>query len=157
MRMCNRRRRGDDWRDDRWFAGSASVELALISPILILLFFGMWDFGRAWNEAARLASAAYAGAQYGAQSAGSAADAAGIAQAARDDAADATGALTVTATQVCQCPSGAQTACDATCGAAGQPRMYVQVQVTEPFQTWFPYPFVSNPMTLSKQTILRVY
>ena len=157
MQMCNRQRRRDDTRDDRWSAGSASVELALISPILILLFFGMWDFGRAWNETARLASAAHAGAQYGAQSAGSAADATGIAQAARDDAADATDALTVAATQVCQCPSGAQTACNATCGAAGQPRMYVQVQVTELFQTWFSYPFVSNPMTLNKQAILRVY
>ena len=157
IRNWLRQRRRVDMRDDRWSAGNATVEFALIVPILIALFIGVWDFGRALNETARLASAAYAGAQYGALSGAHATDTAGIRQAARVDAVDVTGVLEITSAPYCRCPSGAQPACDGTCGAAGQPRMFLRVEATESFQTLFPYPFVSNPITLRRQAELRVY
>ena len=147
---------GGEGRGDRWCAGVASVELALLAPMLILLFTGVWDFGRALNESARLASAAHAGALYGTQSAAFAGDTDGIVQAVRNDAADTTNALQVVAQQVCQCPSGGEIDCTGSCGAGGAVRLFVQVQVTDSFQTLFPYPFVSNPMTLSKQATWRV-
>ncbi len=124
--------------------------------MLILLFTGVWDFGRALNETARLASAAHAGALYGARSAAYAGDTDGIVQAARNDAVDTTNALVVVAQQVCKCPSGEETDCNGSCGAGGAVQMFVQVQVTNSFSTWFAYPFVSNPMTLSKQATWRV-
>ena len=155
--MLNYKRQRFGTDDGRWCAGAASVELALVAPILIVLFMGVWDFGRALSESARMESAAHAGALYGAQSTAYAANTSGITQSARDDADDTAGALNITADQYCQCPSGATVACNSDCGAEGQPRMFVQVQVTEPFTTWFPYPFVTNPMTLSGQTTLRVY
>ena len=39
----------------------------------------------------------------------------------------------------------------------GEPRLFLRVEVTESFQTLFPYPFVSNPITLRRQAELRVY
>ncbi len=157
IRNWLRQRRRVDMRDDRWSAGNATVELALIVPILVALFVGVWDFGRALNQTARLASAAYAGAQYGALSSAHANDTAGIRQAARVDAVDVTGVLEITPISFSQCPSGAQAAFDGTCGAAGEPRLFLRVEVTESFQTLFPYPFVSNPITLRRRAELRVY
>ncbi len=141
---------------NRWSQGVAAVEMALLAPFLILLMMGSWDFGRALQESARLASAARAGVQYGFQGPAYAGDSASIVQAARDDAGDVSGALGITAAQVCQCPSGTPIACNGSC-TTGSLQMYVSVQVSESFETWFPYPFVTNPLNLSKQAILRVY
>ncbi|MFQ5955787.1 MAG: TadE family protein [Kiloniellales bacterium] len=157
MRHQQRQRHRVDGRSDRRCAGAIAVELAMVAPMLILLFMGVWDFGRALYETARLASAARAGAHYGSQGPSYAQDTNGIVQAARDDAEDSTGALTVASTQLCQCPSGASVTCGGSCGAAGGPQTFIQVQVTESFSPLFPYPFVSNPKTLSRQTIWRVY
>ncbi len=145
-----------DPRGGRWSAGTASVELALVAPILIMLFMGAWDFGRALNSSARLAGAAQAGVQFGARGPSYAADLDGMEAAAKSQVVDTTGALEAVAQQVCKCPSGEETDCNGSCGAGGAVQMFVQVQVTDSFQTWFPYPFVSNPISLSKQAIWRV-
>ena len=47
-------------RNDR---GAAAVELALILPILILLLFGIFEFGRAYNTQISLSGAAREGAR----------------------------------------------------------------------------------------------
>jgi hypothetical protein len=99
-----------------WSSGAASLELALLAPVLILLLVATWDFGRAIQESSRLAAAARAGAQYGMQSVDTAADTAAIAQAVRDDAQDPANALTV------QCLGGGAVACDGTCGRLAPPR-----------------------------------
>ena len=138
-----------------WNSGAASVELALLAPALILLMAATWDFGRAVQESSRLAAAARAGAQYGMQSVDAAADTAAIAQAVRDDAQDSANALTVTATRSCQCPGGGAVACDGTCGASGAAQVFVRVQVTAPFETLFPYPFVQSPLSLGGAAVMR--
>ncbi len=121
-------------------------------PVLFLLFTGMWDFGRALNETARLASAAQAGAQYGAQGVSYIEELDGIRQAAKNDAVDTANALTVTVT-LSSALDGVWVGSEDNdfdeddIGAC----LFLRVQVTEPFSTWFTYPFVSNPMTLSKR------
>lgn len=47
--------------------GSALVELAMVTPVLALMLFGIVDYGRALYTAAALTNAARAGAQYAAQ------------------------------------------------------------------------------------------
>jgi Flp pilus assembly protein TadG len=44
--------------------GTAAVELALISPILLILFAGVIDFGRVYHDEIELSSAVAAAAQY---------------------------------------------------------------------------------------------
>jgi Flp pilus assembly protein TadG len=56
-RRALRRRHG--WRD-----GTAAVELALISPLLLTLFAGIVDFGRMYHDKIELASAVAAAGQY---------------------------------------------------------------------------------------------
>jgi Flp pilus assembly protein TadG len=50
-------------RDDR---GAAAVELALVLPLLLLLVFGIIDFGRALNAQIEITSAAREGARWAA-------------------------------------------------------------------------------------------
>lgn len=134
--------------------GAAAVELAVVAPTLILMIMGAWDFGRAFQENARLESAARAGAQFGVYSIANAADTAGIVLAARTDAGDHNSELTITAAQVCECADGSSVDCSATCTGEA-PRLYISVQVGEQFSTLFPYPGISNPITLSQQAEMR--
>jgi hypothetical protein len=48
--------------------GGALVELTVCLPILTLVLIGSADLGRVWTESSRISTAAYAGAQYAAQS-----------------------------------------------------------------------------------------
>jgi Flp pilus assembly protein TadG len=136
--------------------GTATIELALVAPILLLLMAGGWDFGNMALQHERLENAARAGVAYGVQSTTAATDYNGMIQAARNDANDTAGSLGVTATQVCACPGGAAAACTATCPGNVPLWVYVQVGVTEPYTTQFPWPFLSNPTTLSSQVAMRV-
>ena len=135
--------------------GAAALELAIVAPVALMMLMGAWDFGRALQVSSRLANAAYAGAQYGAQDADHAADAAGIESAALDDAGDRSVGVTVTAARACECPDGVPIACSASCGAAGDPQLYVTVLVESDHETLFPYPFIENPMRLSRQAVMR--
>jgi Flp pilus assembly protein TadG len=53
-------RRMRAWRDE---AGAAAVEFAFVLPVLLLLLFGIVEFGRAWNVRQTLTDAAREGAR----------------------------------------------------------------------------------------------
>jgi Flp pilus assembly protein TadG len=57
--MMNRRRSGDNARD----RGAAAVEFALLLPVVLLMVFGVIDFGRALNAQITLTQAAREGAR----------------------------------------------------------------------------------------------
>ena len=135
--------------------GTVAVEFAFLAPVLAALTLGAWDFGNCFLESERLASAARAGAQYGIQTAAHATDFAGMAQAARNDANDTDNLLGVSATQVCSCPGGASVACTDSCPGVPQPSFYVKLTVSEDYTTLVTYPFVSNPISLSSQLLIR--
>jgi Flp pilus assembly protein TadG len=90
------------WRTD---AGGALVELALVLPVLILVFVGTVDFGRVFYASQSLTNAARAGAQYGAASASRSGDFAGMESTA--EAATNLSGVTAAASRLCQCATNA--------------------------------------------------
>ena len=88
-------------------AGGALVELALVLPVLVLVFVGTIDFGRVFNTAQALNDAARAGVQYGAKSAASSGDFAGMEATAT--AATSTPGIAAVATRLCQCANDSGT------------------------------------------------
>ena len=84
-------------------AGGALIELALVLPVLVLVFVGTIDFGRVFYASQSLTNAARAGAQYGAHTPARSADIAGMETTA--EAATNTPGITATASRLCQCAS----------------------------------------------------
>lgn len=82
-------------------AGGALVELALVLPVLILVFVGTIDFGRVFYTSQALTDAARAGAQYGSRSPAASADFTGMQTTAQS--ATSTSGITAVATRSCQC------------------------------------------------------
>jgi Flp pilus assembly protein TadG len=135
--------------------GIAGVELALATPMLALLMAGGVDFGRAIYEQHRLAAAADAGIQYASASASNLTNSSGIIAAARADASDTTNSLTVT-TGSCTCPTGTTLCSTATtCTGSTVSGTYQKVTVSESYSTIMNYGFVSNPFTITGQSMVR--
>ena len=84
-------------------AGGALVELALVLPVLVLVFVGTIDFGRVFYTSQSLINAARAGVQYGAYTPARTADFAGMEAAA--EAATSTPGIAAVASRLCQCAS----------------------------------------------------
>jgi Flp pilus assembly protein TadG len=134
--------------------------MVVVSPLLILMVLGVADFGRILYTSIVIAHAARAGAAYGVQSSGFAANATGIRNAARAEATDI-GAITVTSFRTCGCPTVADTqaACDslASCPSGyGAPIVYVNVTTSWPFTTLTPWPGIPSSTTLSYTAKVRL-
>ena len=135
--------------------GIAGVELALATPMLALLMTGGFDFGRAIYEQHRLTAASEAGIQYATASVSNLANTSGIVAAARADASDTTNSLTVSA-GACTCPTGTTLCSTATtCTGSTVTGTYEKVTVSETYSMLMRYPFVSSPMTLTAQSMVR--
>ena len=80
--------------------GQSVAEMALITPVLLLLLVGTIEIGGFASYGIEVSNAARAGVQYGAQSLVDSKDAAGIAQAARNDAPELA-KMNVNATNSC--------------------------------------------------------
>ena len=135
--------------------GAAMAELAVAFPFLLLLAIGAIDYGRIHSTTIAVANAARAGAQYGAQSAGTSGDNLGMISAAQNDAGDAT--LSVTPGRFCKCPDGSSPNCSTgSCGAFGAPEVYVTTAVTEVANLLIRYPGLASTVTITRTAILRV-
>jgi Flp pilus assembly protein TadG len=139
--------------------GAALVEMALVSPLLLMLALGAGDFGRVMYASIVLSHAAHAGVQFGSQDVGSAANLADIEQAARDEARNI-GTIGVVARVECERQDQPGTLVDCaetTCPAAyGEPRVFSEVTTTFTFQTLVPYPLIPNTVSLSRTARIRV-
>ena len=143
--------------------GSALVEFAFAVPILLALAIGAFDFGMAFQQKHRLASAAQAGAQIAVQERSlSEVPVGDIIARVRAEASDSGNALIVTPTYFCVCPEGgADFACDTEPSpcvlAAGRlPSKYVQVDVRHSFNLIFDYPGVEKAVALQATSTMRV-
>jgi hypothetical protein len=101
------------WTESR--DGSATVELAVVLPLLALLLMGLADYGRLMYGASAVTYAARAGASFGARSVGSSSNLAGMRQAAVDAGSDVNILLgDVAASKVCECADGTAISCTGT-------------------------------------------
>lgn len=135
--------------------GSATMEFALLTPMLLLMVIGTGDFGRVFFHSIAVAQAARAGAQYGAQSKTKAADVAGITAVAQNEVDDL--GVKVTANRICQCGEGMPVSCTDVCTAPDpRPEVYLSVTVEHTFRTAVTYPGLPNVVELRRTAILRV-
>ena len=134
--------------------GSALLETAIVVPVLLLLAIGAAEYGRVYWTSIKVANAATAGAQYGAQGLGTG-DPTLIEQYARDDAGDQS--LTVTSSQTCRCP-GSETpvACSGTCAGYGTPQFFVAVTASKNVAFLLRYPGVPQTISVSRTATFRV-
>jgi Flp pilus assembly protein TadG len=141
--------------------GQALVEMALVIPLLLLMLVGVIEFGRIAYFSIEVSNAAHAGVQYGAQSRASAADNAGMVQAALNDGQNVSG-LIATASHSCVCSNGSATPPSAPncalsdCSSGQRLTVYVQVNTSATVSPLIQYPGVPASFSLSGQAIMRV-
>jgi Flp pilus assembly protein TadG len=135
--------------------GSALVEMALIVPILMVPILGAVDFGRGFYLGQELASAAHAGAAYGAQNP---TDTAGMKAAALAAAPDLTGISIATPTYGCECANGSSfnANCSSTPTCTGSNAVYlVSVTATVSYTPLIKWPGIPSPISISTTAKMR--
>ena len=140
----------------RGAAGNVTIEFGILILILVSLAIGAFDFGRLGYRKIAITSAARAGAQYGTQDLVTAADTAGMIQAARNDIQDTGDALNIAARQYCDCPGQGEVACTVTCNDGSYSLMYVEVTVPDQVNFLFPYPGITSPQAVASTSTMRV-
>ena len=134
--------------------GSQMIELALVMPLLLAVFVGAVDFGRAYFLSMEVASAAQAGAMYGITNP---ADTAGMQSAAAADAPDLPG-MTPTATYGTECADGTSPALANNTPPSSCPNgvvQYVEVDTTASYQPILYYPGFASAFTLTSKSRMR--
>jgi Flp pilus assembly protein TadG len=133
------------------------MEAALLVPLMLLMCCGVMDFARVVYAGIAVANAARAGVQFGALTPGNSGNTAGMAQAAKNDAADlGSGNVTATATNFCACTGTAGTvSCSTTCSGA-TPDGYVSVTANYTFNTLLKCPGIPSQVVLSRTAKMRV-
>ncbi len=129
--------------------------MALLTPLLLLMLLGVADFARVFYVSTTVTHAARAGAQYGAQSNGTAGDSANIVQAAAQEAQDLR-AISITTQRFCTCSNGTAVDCITGTCPGEAPQLYVSVTANKVFKTLMPYPGIPNSVVLTRQAVLRV-
>jgi len=154
------------WKRFAGERGTNLIEMALLTPVLLLLVLGAIEIGRYAGLSILVANAARSGAQYGAQNLVTAADNAGITSAATEDTENTPGGqslanLSVTSQPVCGCSADGLTngQCPTTnvpsCGT-GPFLVYVQVTATGTFNSLFGYPGIPSSITVSRTAEMPV-
>lgn len=149
-------------------SGQSLLEMAILTPILALLVLGVIEIGRYAELSIVVVNAARAGAQYGAQNLATAADSAGITNAAENDAQNIQG-LTVNPPAnsyggntfvLCGCStdtSASGATCPPTsCNSPAHEVVYVQVNTQGIFTSLFHYPGIPSSITLNGSSQMRV-
>ncbi|MGH8013726.1 MAG: TadE/TadG family type IV pilus assembly protein [Candidatus Binataceae bacterium] len=135
--------------------GQSAVELALLAPVLILILLAAADFGRLFYTSIAVSNAARAGAQYGAQSVITAADANGMVAAAQSDGTNIAD-LTASAQQ-CTCQNSTSVAlCPAAYCVGDTWATFVEVDTHATFNTLLSYPGVPSSVPLSGKAVMQV-
>lgn len=138
--------------------GAQLLELAILTPFLVLVLLGSTDFARVAYHAITLANAARAGAQFATFSPAAALNTAGI-KAAAELEAENIGAITVASNLYCRCPTGTTVvSCTVgTCtGINAVKELYIDVTASRTFTTLVTWPGVPSPIALSRTATMRV-
>ncbi len=136
--------------------GQSMVELAMATPLIILMLLAAVDVGRLLFMTITAKSAARAGVEYGAQSMITASDTNGMVQAALQDGQDVSG-LSATASYYCKCPDGSTPPqCGDDLCPSGNQIIYVNVVTTAQFTPLTKIPGIPSPLTISANVTRRV-
>ena len=133
--------------------GIATVEFALVAPLIMLLLAGVLDFSLLLRTATTATDAARAGAEYGSRGVLASVDLSGMEAAARNAAPGLTG-MTASAARSCMCKDGSAVGCTGTC-PSGALQVYVKVTTQVATHTVFDYSGVSIPGTVSASASMR--
>lgn len=149
-------------------SGQAMLELAIVTPLLLLLSIGVIELGRYAYIGILVGNAARAGADYGAQSLAQSVDTVGI-QTAADNDFQSNGQpvsnLTVTSSTACGCDNGGTTTAQTctvananSCTAVSKQVWVVTVTVTASgtFSPMFRYPGLPSSINMSSTSTMRV-
>jgi Flp pilus assembly protein TadG len=144
----------------RWLRrerGAQLIEMAVLTPFLLVVLLGATDFARVSYYAITLANAARAGAQFATQSSLAALNVAGI-KAAADLEAENIGTITVVSSLSCRCPGSATivSCTTGTCPGEAVKELYTTVTASRSFVTLVSWPGIPSPVALSKTSIMRV-
>ncbi len=132
--------------------GSAIVEFALCSTVLILMAVGGTDLARVFSLATSLTQAAKAAAQFASYSTQNAGNGTGITAAAQAAAPGVS--MTVTTSRTCYCGATA-----ATCGSSGCSTplaMYTQVKADSTYNAFLPFWGSSTTIPVAGTAVIRV-
>lgn len=137
--------------------GQSVAEVALVTPLLLLLLVGAIEVGRFAYYGIEVANAARAGVQYGSQSLANSFDLPGITQAAKNDAPEVT-TLSVTTQNRCACSNSPANyvACPATLCAPGVSVVFLEVDTTTTVAPLFRYPGLPSTFNATGKAIMRV-
>lgn len=144
-------------RGKRAQGGQSVAEIALVTPLLLLMLLGTIEIGRFAYYGIEVSNAARAGVQYGAQSLADSKDLNGITQAAQNDAPEVPG-LQVTATDKCACSNTPSNfvGCPASRCPSGHGLVFLQVDTTASISPLFRYPGLSSTYTATGRAVMRV-
>ena len=132
--------------------GNISVELALLTPILLLVFLGLVEYGRAYTEQLNLGRVARAQLQYALENLGASTVLDEIDGLSHTTASGDT--VTFAASRTCTC-LGAATGCQALCDGTSLPQMTVQVSATRSLTPTVFFPGHPGALTLNATTAMR--
>ena len=174
---CKRLNIGRGPEGPRSQTGQALLEVVLVTPILLALLVGTIELGRYAYIGILVGNAARAGAAYGAEGLLQSGNLAGIQLAADNDFqtnGQPVSGLTVSSSDSCGCDSGGtvtyQGTTTAACTTAGNPGLdttcsngsgghyvvIVSVTASGTFTPLFNYPGISNSITISRTSTMRV-
>lgn len=141
--------------------GSAFIEFAIISLIMIPVFFAVIDYSRVFYYGSIVQGAARAGTQYAAFEAPNEANTTAIQSAASAAATNVPSSMSFSSTPQywCQCWSTSGTSsisCSGTCGSGYTMATFAQVNTSLTFSTFFHYPLLPTSITVTGQSIMRV-
>jgi len=139
--------------------GNALVEFAIAIPLLMLIAIGLVETGRYAYFSILVGNAAHAGAEYGAQSLGTASDSAGMTAAAQADGQSITGLSITSAGPTCGCFNGTTStaiACGSSCPLTSRKITYATVTAHGSFTSLFSYPGIASTHVVDRTATIRV-
>jgi hypothetical protein len=139
--------------------GNVTIEFGFVILFMVTLGIGAYDFGNLGYQKIAVTNAARAGSQYGVQDMSTAANFAGMVQAARNDINDTADALAINADNYYFCPNQTPNVVadeSVLCDDGSFSYLYVEVTVQDEVDLLFPYPFVSSPQTVASTNTMRV-
>lgn len=130
------------------------VELALVTPMIVLLLLAAIDFARAYYLSMELVGAAHAGAEYGITSH---TDTAGMKAAALADAPDVPNLSVTSPTWGCECSdgTGSSASCSTKPTCTNNMVYWVTVKASSTYNTIYPWKGIPSQLTITQTATVR--